>query len=99
MARGRDRDLRRELAAAVQQAGIELEIETGKGSAVSATRVGSGGTPMGIADLPTAMQARGKTERFSCIYHNWTYDHAAKRISITQNVRVILRTQLNDILK
>jgi len=22
------------------------------------------------------MQARGKAERFSCIYHNWTYDHA-----------------------
>ena len=43
-----------------KQAGIDLDIETGKGSAVSATRVGSGGTPLGIADLPTAMQARGK---------------------------------------
>ena len=43
-----------------KEAGIDLDIETGKGSAVSATRVGSGGTPLGIADLPTAMQARGK---------------------------------------
>jgi phenylpropionate dioxygenase-like ring-hydroxylating dioxygenase large terminal subunit len=22
------------------------------------------------------MQARGKAERFACVYHNWTYDHA-----------------------
>lgn len=43
-----------------KEAGIDLEIETGKGSAVSAQRVGSGGTPLGISDLPTAMQARGK---------------------------------------
>lgn len=40
--------------------GIDLEIETGRGSAATAQRVGSGGTQMGIADLPTAMQARGK---------------------------------------
>jgi phenylpropionate dioxygenase-like ring-hydroxylating dioxygenase large terminal subunit len=24
------------------------------------------------------MQARGKAERFNCIYHNWSYDHAGK---------------------
>lgn len=40
--------------------GIDLSIETGRGSAATAQRVGSGGTQMGIADLPTAMQARGK---------------------------------------
>ncbi|MDP3626128.1 MAG: ABC transporter substrate-binding protein [Hydrogenophaga sp.] len=40
--------------------GIDLDIETGRGSAATAQRVGSGGTQMGIADLPTAMQARGK---------------------------------------
>jgi hypothetical protein len=38
-------------------------------------------------------------DRFEATGHHWTYDHAAKRISITKNVRVILRTQLNDILK
>jgi NitT/TauT family transport system substrate-binding protein len=43
-----------------KDAGIDLEIEAGKGSAVSAQRVGSGGSMMGISDLPTAMQARGK---------------------------------------
>lgn len=29
----------------------------------------------------------------------WFYDHGEKRISIAKNVRVILHTQLNDILK
>ena len=43
-----------------KEAGIDLDIESGKGSAVSAQRVGSGGSTMGISDLPTAMQARGK---------------------------------------
>lgn len=43
-----------------RDAGIDLGIESGKGSAVSAQRVGSGGSDMGISDLPTAMQARGK---------------------------------------
>lgn len=29
----------------------------------------------------------------------WTYDHAAKKISLQQNVRVTFSAQLNDILK
>jgi anthranilate 1,2-dioxygenase large subunit/terephthalate 1,2-dioxygenase oxygenase component alpha subunit len=28
------------------------------------------------------MQARGKAERFSCIYHNWTYDHAGNLLNV-----------------
>jgi anthranilate 1,2-dioxygenase large subunit/terephthalate 1,2-dioxygenase oxygenase component alpha subunit len=28
------------------------------------------------------MQARGSAERFSCIYHNWTYDHAGNLSSV-----------------
>ncbi|MGH8669533.1 MAG: aromatic ring-hydroxylating oxygenase subunit alpha [Burkholderiales bacterium] len=28
------------------------------------------------------MQARGKAERFACIYHNWTYDHAGNLASV-----------------
>ena len=28
------------------------------------------------------MQARGKTERFTCIYHNWTYDHAGNLATV-----------------
>ena len=42
------------------EAGIDLSIEAGKGSAVSAQRVGSGGANIGISDLPTSMQAKGK---------------------------------------
>ena len=29
------------------------------------------------------MQARGKTERFACIYHNWTYDHAGNLATVS----------------
>src|SRR5688572_26152566 len=28
------------------------------------------------------MQPRGKTERFACIYHNWTYDHAGNLTNV-----------------
>ena len=28
------------------------------------------------------MQPRGNAERFSCIYHNWTYDHAGNLTSV-----------------
>lgn len=28
------------------------------------------------------MQARGTAERFSCIYHNWTYDHAGNLTNV-----------------
>jgi anthranilate 1,2-dioxygenase large subunit/terephthalate 1,2-dioxygenase oxygenase component alpha subunit len=28
------------------------------------------------------MQARGTTERFACIYHNWTYDHSGKLLNV-----------------
>lgn len=29
-----------------------------------------------------ALQARGKVERFTCIYHNWTYDHAGNLANV-----------------
>jgi phenylpropionate dioxygenase-like ring-hydroxylating dioxygenase large terminal subunit len=28
------------------------------------------------------MQPRGKAERFACVYHNWTYDHAGNLTSV-----------------
>jgi len=28
------------------------------------------------------MQSRGRAERFSCIYHNWTYDHAGNLTNV-----------------
>src|SRR5499433_808625 len=43
-----------------EKAGIDLTIETGKGSGVSALKVGSGGSAFGIADLATALVAKGK---------------------------------------
>ena len=43
-----------------EKAGIDLNIEVGKGSGVSALKVGSGGSPFGIADLATMLVARGK---------------------------------------
>lgn len=41
------------------EAGIDLVIEQGQGSGVAAQRVGAGAADMGIADLGTAMVARG----------------------------------------
>ena len=29
------------------------------------------------------MQARGKAERFNCIYHNWTYDHSGNLTNVS----------------
>jgi NitT/TauT family transport system substrate-binding protein len=43
-----------------EQAGVNLTIEFGKGSALSAQTVGSGAVPIAIADFPTAMVAIGK---------------------------------------
>jgi NitT/TauT family transport system substrate-binding protein len=50
-----------------EQAGIDLDIEAGKGSAVSAQRVGSGGANLGISDLATSMQARGKGANITAV--------------------------------
>jgi NitT/TauT family transport system substrate-binding protein len=43
-----------------EKAGIDLSIEVGKGSAVSALKVGSGAAPFGISDLATMLLARSK---------------------------------------
>jgi NitT/TauT family transport system substrate-binding protein len=43
-----------------QKAGIDLNIEVGKGSGVSSLKVGSGGSPFGVADLATMLVARSK---------------------------------------
>lgn len=41
-------------------AGIDLTIESAKGSAASSQRIGLGQAQLGVADLPTAFIARGK---------------------------------------
>ena len=43
-----------------EKAGIDLTIETGKGSGVSSLKAGSGGSPFGIADLATMLVAKSK---------------------------------------
>src|ERR1700744_2568753 len=43
-----------------EKAGIDLTIETGKGSGVSALKVGSGGSAFGVAALATMLVARGQ---------------------------------------
>jgi NitT/TauT family transport system substrate-binding protein len=43
-----------------EKAGIDLSIEVGKGSNVSALKVGSGAAPFGISDLATMLVARSK---------------------------------------
>src|SRR3979411_708248 len=43
-----------------EKAGIDLNIEVGKGSGVSSLKVGSGGSAFGISDLATALVARSK---------------------------------------
>lgn len=43
-----------------EKAGIDLSIETGKGSGITAQRVGAGSAEIGIADLGTALVAKSK---------------------------------------
>ena len=42
------------------QAGIDLQLEPGKGSALSTQRVGAGATPIGLADMGGVLVAKGK---------------------------------------
>ena len=43
-----------------KDAGIDLNIEPGKGSAVAVQKVGAGANPIGLADMPNALTLRGK---------------------------------------
>jgi NitT/TauT family transport system substrate-binding protein len=42
------------------QAGIDLQIEPGKGSALATQRVGAGASPIGLADMAGGLVAKGK---------------------------------------
>lgn len=48
--------------------GIDLAIETGKGSIASVQQVGIGKTPFGIADLPTAMIGIGQGAKLVAVF-------------------------------
>ena len=59
-----------------KEAGIDLQIEPGKGSNATVQRVGTGKTPLGISDMATALVARGKgaeTVAVFAIYENSPY--------------------------
>jgi NitT/TauT family transport system substrate-binding protein len=43
-----------------KEAGIDLDIEQGRGSAASAQRVGAGASQLGISDMAVVLAARGK---------------------------------------
>lgn len=43
-----------------RDAGIDLNVEFGKGSGFAVQKVGSGGSQMGVADMTTVLQGRGK---------------------------------------
>ncbi len=43
-----------------KQAGVDLNIENGKGSGFAAQKVASGGSQLGIVDMMTAFEVRGK---------------------------------------
>lgn len=52
-----------------EQAGVNLIIEQGKGSAAAAQKVGAGVNELGLADLATALIARGKGADLVGIYN------------------------------
>ncbi|HXZ92582.1 MAG TPA: ABC transporter substrate-binding protein, partial [Burkholderiales bacterium] len=43
-----------------QKEGIDLNLEPGKGSALSTQRVGAGANPIGLADMAGVLVAKGK---------------------------------------
>jgi len=43
-----------------EKAGVDLNIEQGKGSALAAQKVGAGADPVGLADMANVLVARGK---------------------------------------
>lgn len=50
-----------------EAAGIDLTIETGRGSGASAQRVAAGGAQLGIADMATAMLARSRGAKITAV--------------------------------
>ncbi len=51
------------------QAGIDLIIEPGKGSALSTQRVGAGASPFGLADMAGVLVAKGKGADTVAVYN------------------------------
>lgn len=85
----------------VEITGLNLSIFTGQADGKVETLILS---PFAKV-LPADQLVRGDDtirvidDRFEATGSNWSYSHRDKKISIGKNVRVVLHTQLNDILK
>ena len=51
------------------KAGIDLNLEPGKGSVLAAQRVGAGANPIGLADMGTVLVAKGKGADLVAVYN------------------------------
>jgi NitT/TauT family transport system substrate-binding protein len=54
------------------KAGLDITIETGKGSGVAAQRVGAGNVELGVADMATALVARSKGANLVAVMNVYT---------------------------
>jgi len=52
-----------------EDAGVDLNLEPGKGSMLAARRVGAGANPIGLADMGTALLAKGKGADLVAVYN------------------------------
>ena len=80
---------------------LNLTIFTGQADAKVETLILSPAARVRIADRQVSGPdtIRVINDRFEATGSEWSYDHGEKKVSIARNVRVILHTQLNDILK
>jgi len=80
---------------------LNLTIFTGQADGKLETMILSPSAQLQVADrLVSGKESiRIINDRFEATGADWRYDHANKKVSIAKNVRVTLRTQLQDILK
>jgi NitT/TauT family transport system substrate-binding protein len=80
-------------------AGIDLVIEEGRGSAASVQKVGAGAAPFGIADMATALQGRGQgadVVGVMAIYANSPYGLYWKKSSGIEDVQDLQGKKLGN---
>jgi NitT/TauT family transport system substrate-binding protein len=80
-------------------AGIDLTIEEGRGSAASVQKVGAGAAPFGIADMATALQGRGQgadVVGVMAIYANSPYGLYWKKSSGIEDVQDLQGKKLGN---
>jgi hypothetical protein len=80
---------------------LNLTIFTGKADGKLETMILSPSAQLQVADrLVSGKESiRIINDRLEATGSDWRYDHANKKVSIAKNVRVVLHTQLQDILK